>query len=716
MILLKSVGRIVLILVLFQSNSSIAQERQNGVVTIHFLQAPLNSFVADSSLGAAYDGHGRGQNDLILQPESIRAMQSAGLKPLTYRLRTELGIEAWHWNPKGKWSGKDEGYWVSSSDANDSISVSYGYRLPRRGNTGDQANNEGYSRIDDGDEKTFWKSNPYLDHWFTGENNRQHAQWIVIDLGKEEMVNAISIHWGKPYATRFDIEYGLPEVYPYFDNSGYYDIDSPQLWKRFSHGHFSNGNGNRGVIRLCSKPIKVRMVRIRMLQGREIAPSKGIDIRDSVGYAIREVLIGLAGKKGQLVKDYVRHAPGNKDQSEVIVSSTDPWHRSTDIDSSTEQVGIDRLFHTGLNNGLPMLVPAGVLYDVPENVLALADYLSSKNYPVAGMELGEEPDGQDVNPEDYGALYDRWIKSIRTKHPEIILGGPSLQTLILNHLDEMMPTKNWVQRFLTYLRLHGSLNSFRFFSFEWYPYDEVCDSSAPQLQGHPYRIRKGMHDLQEIPEMKNIPVFITEYGYSAFGGINDMEIQSALMNADIVGQFLSLGGDKAFLYGLEPSAPDLNTECAAGNNMILGTDDEGKPAYRTATYYGAVMVKQYWAQPSDRRLRVFPASSDCKNEKGEELISAYALLCPDSTWSLMIVNKDPKHAFKVSIGIEKQNQIAPLRFPATCYQYSDKQYQWLADGENSRPLRSLPPEEKIIQQGPVELPPYSLTVIREKNN
>lgn len=696
------------------SASAFAQKKQNGTLTIHFSSHPVNAFVPDTSLGAAYDGHEKGQNDLILQPENIKAMQSVGLKPLTYRLRTELGIEAWHWNPKGTWSGKNAGYWISSSDANDSISVSYGYRLPRRGNTGDMANNDGYSRIDDGDEKTFWKSNPYLDSYFTNENNTKHAQWLVIDLGKERMVNAISIHWAKPYAKEFEVEYGLPPVYPYFENSGYYDIDSPKLWKTFSNAHVLNGMGGNELIRLSAKPIKVRMIRVRMFEAKPLSNPSNIDMRDSVGYAIREVFIGLANEKGKFIKDYVHHAKNNKYQSRVTVSSTDPWHRSFDIDSSTEQVGIDRLFGTGLNNSSPMLLSTGVLYDVPENSLALVDYLNKKNYPVAGIELGEEPDGQNVNPEDYGALYDRWIKTIKSKYPQTILGGPSLQTLILDHLDEMMPTKKWAQRFLNYLQAHESLSSFKFFSFEWYPFDEVCDSSAPQLQEHPYMITKGMHDLQEIPQMKNIPIYISEYGYSAFGGINDMEIQSALMNADIVGQFLTLGGSKAFLYGLEPSTPDASTKCAAGNNMILGIDDEGKASFKTATYYAAMMMKKYWCQPANKTLKVFPVSSNIKNENGEELVSAYALLCPDSTWSLMIVNKAPDKSFNVNIDVEKKNQISNLQFPLTCYQYSSKQYKWLVDGENSHPLKSLPPEEKTIQRGLIELPPYSLTVIKEK--
>src|SRR5947209_4793712 len=86
-----------------QSTDVFAQRRATATVTID-TSHPASRIVPSHALGAAIDGHEKGVNDLQLTQTNIQAMLSAGLKPLTYRLRTELAGDVWHWNPAGSWS------------------------------------------------------------------------------------------------------------------------------------------------------------------------------------------------------------------------------------------------------------------------------------------------------------------------------------------------------------------------------------------------------------------------------------------------------------------------------------------------------------------------------------------------------------------------------------------------------------------------------------
>ena len=254
-------------------------------VIIDLTAGPSNTFIPAAALGAGVDGHSRGDGDAIYHPATLRAMLSAGLRPLTYRLRTELAIEAWHWNPRGRWSDEKraQGYWTSDDRPGAPILSSHGYRLPRRGNSLDQAENNGYSRLADGDVHTFWKSNPYLDHRYTGEDNRRHPQWLIADLGKRTPVNAIRLVWGIPYAVRYQVQYWAGE-----------DPDDPDEypeghWQLFPEGVVTQGAGGDAALRLARNPISTRFLRVLMEESSGTAPAGAADPRDALGSAVRAV-------------------------------------------------------------------------------------------------------------------------------------------------------------------------------------------------------------------------------------------------------------------------------------------------------------------------------------------------------------------------------------------------------------------------------------------
>src|SRR5258706_12095214 len=100
--------------------------QQPATVTVSFTPGhPANRIIPSRALGAGADGHSIGETDRQLSPANVKAMLSAGLKPLTYRLRTELAGEEWHWDPQGNWSdsARQQGDWTSSSKTRRPIHV-----------------------------------------------------------------------------------------------------------------------------------------------------------------------------------------------------------------------------------------------------------------------------------------------------------------------------------------------------------------------------------------------------------------------------------------------------------------------------------------------------------------------------------------------------------------------------------------------------------------
>ena len=161
-----------------------------------------NSFSPLHALGAGIDRDPLNSVHILYDPEHVATMHTAGWGPISYRLNTELSIQAWHWNPTGRWSDPGgRGYFVGDGNSSGDIRRSFGYNLPHRGTTSNYGTSGGYSMLDDGNTATYWKTDPYLDETYTGESNTLHPGWFIVDLGSKVGVNAIQIAWGDPYAT-----------------------------------------------------------------------------------------------------------------------------------------------------------------------------------------------------------------------------------------------------------------------------------------------------------------------------------------------------------------------------------------------------------------------------------------------------------------------------------------------------------------------------------
>ena len=506
--------------------------------------------------------------------------------------------------------------------------------------------------------------------------------------------------------------------------------DDDDDWQLFAHGKVDNAHGGSELIRLTERPRAVQFVRILMSRSSHIAAASSGDIRDSLGFAINEIDLGKIGKDGRF-HDHIRHAPDRHRQTIVYTSSTDPWHRAEDIDYDTEQPGLDFVLRSKLTNNLPMLVPVGVLYDTPENAVAQIQYLLRRNYSLEGIEVGEEPDGQWASPEDYAALYTGLARRFAGLKSLLKIGGPSLQ----NFEDQLLTwadgfgNRSWMNRFLKYVRHAGV--PFDFFSFEFYPFDNVCADPAPHLLKTPALLGAMITSLRQDGVPLGIPWLMTEYGYSVFGGRSEVDIEGALFNADTVGAFLSLGGAKTYLYGYEPNYLQDELKCSWGNLMMLQLHPKTDQLNRLSAYYAAQLLTKEWMQPVNEQHEIFPvtvnetrnsphglhAAASAEAAVTRSTVTAYAVRRPDKQWALLAINKNPKRAAQLNVQFKVSGAKEPLSFvgEVETIQFSRTQYAWRANGPNGHPIRSLPPVQFTREASAgYKLPPYSLTVLRGK--
>lgn len=719
---------------------------------------PLARFSPLQALGGALDGHGEGETPPIYTPANLAAMSRAGLGEIAYRLRTELGVQAWHYDPSGRWSEPDraQGYWTgTSSPPKRAPAVSWGYELPRRGDTTDQAEDSGYSRIDDGNAQSFWKSDPYLGSRFTHEPDALHPQWVLIDLGHPHPLDALRIAWGDPYATRFRVQryVGGPDAVAL----------APGRWRDFPDGSFGGGthpdrslggSQHMQTLRLAPTPIRVRFVRILMsASSHTAAPGTGTaapgspaatpgvhDVRDRIGYAIRELYLGTLGPRARRVggnhaaaafHDLLVHSP-DKHQTKIYTSSTDPWHRVSDLNRAYEQPSFQTVLHSGLTRRQPLLVPIPLLYGTPQGAVAELRYLRALHIPLRGVELGEEPDGQLVSPEDYGALYLEFARLIKRSFPHLPLGGPAFATSLPDwaYWPDAHGDRSWTHRFVEYLHHHRALSLLDFFSFEWYPFDDVCSSPSTQLTRAARLLRDtlSLQHREGIP--RKLPVYVTEYGYSSYAGEDEVDMVGALFDADTVGTLLSDGVRAAYLYGYEPNLPIRESlRCDTwGNLMLLHQTESGAPPQPVAAFWETRMLTHDWMLPGDTPHTLYRV----RWEHPIPLVHPYALLPPDGKLSLLLVNLSPTHPYRLSIrirGARLRAHIAGahlnargaairtrphLEGPLEEWVLSSADYRWHPDGPQGIPSLDDPPPHRLLHPTPrgVLLEPYSVTVLR----
>jgi hypothetical protein len=668
-ILCRHDGILLAVLLLLSPAAAMAQ-----VITVDTAPAAMvNRFIPEQTLGAGLDRISTEAVAKTLNKRLLDQVAPSGWGPMTYRNNTELAVEDWHWNPVGTWSeAGGKGYFVGSSSLGEPISNSYGYTLPRRGFTrNDGTGNTGFSRLTDGDSATFWKSNPYLASAFTGESDRLHAQWIVIDLKRKEMVDTIRLEWAAPFARRYELQYWTGDDPIGQPNRG--------VWQMLPMGEIADGKGGVETIHFSKMLVQLQFVRVLMTESSGTCTGGDqSDQRNCVGYAIREVGLGTTSSDG-VFHDLLRHTP-DQDQSTTYCSSVDPWHASTSLESTRQsQPGLDLFFQSGITHHLPAMIPVSIIYSVPADAVAQIRYLEARHYPISYIEMGEEADGQYMSPEDYGALYLQFATALHNFDPALKLGGPAFQ----GSNDDILTWPDaegrisWLSRFLDYLKQHQRSADLAFFSFEHYPLPG-CHFEWSGLYDEPQQVTHIMDTWANDGLPASMPVFITESNLSSTPGEAYMDNFAGLWLADYIGSFLTAGGNGVYYFHYVPLSSDLGCSNSPGTFGMFHVDKDYSHLQPLAQFFASELINREWVEPGSLANEIYRANATLNDGAGHALVTAYADKRPDGQWSILLVNRDQDAAH--AIRIEFRNGASGV---ATGYAgdvetmtFGKAEYQW----------------------------------------
>jgi hypothetical protein len=227
------------------------------------------------------------------------------------------------------------------------IRHSYGYQLPHRGVTRNSgAEFDGYSRLDDGDLNTYWKSNPYL-----MPNHSQANKTLPTRSGSPS--NCQIYRLLPPYVSRGRAICAVYKVQYWFGTNDAIDDPENGEWKDFPDGAINDEGGNGNTFALTRS--RCRQVRARADTDLPYLryPRQG---RSPQLRRLRNQRGLFRDAEQQLIPRPVFHVPG-QEQTFTYSSSIDPWHQPSDlyvmpIMESGDQVGLDLFYSSGLTRGL----------------------------------------------------------------------------------------------------------------------------------------------------------------------------------------------------------------------------------------------------------------------------------------------------------------------------------------------------------------------------
>jgi hypothetical protein len=610
-----------------------------------------------------------------------------------YLLRYPGGSSSddYHWNGTGSYDGAQR--WVPSDTT---FSPGFAGTQLHRGTTSNPYGTA--ALVTDGDPTTAWLSN--VDTDFPNE------QWVYLDFGIQQTVDALQIVWGDPYATSFRVQAWNPgsSYLPPYQNAGGSWVDS-------SAGTVA---GSGGAPTIAFDALTSQYVRILMT-----ASSAGA----GGAYSIAEV---YAYDGGNQVSVNLPSAA----QSSTTASTTDPASGPPDGSQGPVNFDFEQLM-TYARSFTPAAVPiltVNVGTGTPQEAAAWVHYANVvKGYGIKYWEVGNELDGNwetggPITAQDYVRRYADYYAAMKAEDPGIVVSGAVTATSDPSNLGD---GHAFMQDFISILHARGQDDTVNAVSLHWYPtYDQappvdLAVGTTSQMAAFATSFSSWLSGTA-IPA--NVPVLMSEYNLALFSPglpLIDNQLAAGIWVAGWLGEFIHYFGENggASLWnimsasgGAEEGGKETadTTDPTVGDLGYLQHADNAYQYQAHATYWALQMMSQDWAISADSRPHTLVGATSSAAS-----VAVYADRRPDGILALLVVNRDQTESYRAQLSTGTFSAAGTARawiFSADNYGWETETAPYHAEPDVAPAAVTLAADASGAYT--IALPPFSITVVQ----
>src|SRR5271163_3737604 len=178
---------------------------------------------------------------------------------------------------------------------------------------------------------------------------------------------------------------------------------------------------------------------------------------------------------------------------------------------------------------------------------------------------------------------------------------------------------------------------------------------------------------------------------------------------------ITWGGDAFYYFHYFPMGIHPGCNRSPGTFGMFSVDANYNVQQPLSQYFASQLLTQEWVVPGDGVHRTFPAVSDVVDLAGHVLVTAYAVLRPDGTWALLLINKDQENAHSVRISFGDEGGGKHFSGDVSVSTFGVGQYVWHPEIKGGWADPDGPAARTTVRAGretQFVLPQASVSVIR----